>query len=217
MFCWMTLITMPSDSMSCSRNAWCVVAERLERRELDDGHHLALEQRRQHEDVVRRGLAEARRDADVVVGRLGEQDRASSRARPGRRAPRRAGSGSRRVLRSLVRVARDEPAARPRRPRRLARKNAPWCAPTSGVSSRHDHAADGLEVALALHHPGEAREVRVQPVLLRVPTRRLREVADHLVDVVLELARPRPSPRRRSMRVRSPCVTAVETSAIART
>ena len=51
----------------------------------------------------------------------------------------------------------------------------------------HQEPRDGLLVALALEHPGEAGEVRVEPVLRGVPLGRLAEVADHLVDVVLEV------------------------------
>ena len=61
-------------SVSWSRNAWWVSAERRERRQLDDGAHGSLEQDRQHDDVERRRLAEARVDLDVVAGHLGEQD-----------------------------------------------------------------------------------------------------------------------------------------------
>ena len=56
-----------------------------------------------------------------------------------------------------------------------------------------DQPGDGQQVALALQQPGEAGDVRLQPVLLRVDPRRIAQVADHLVDVVLErrdLARP---------------------------
>src|SRR4029450_1500085 len=48
-------------------------------------------------------------------------------------------------------------------------------------------AADGGEVALALQHVGEAGEVGLQPVLFGVDLRRQTEVADHGVDVVLQL------------------------------
>ena len=50
------------------------LAEAAERRQLDDRLHLPLEQHRQHDDVERRRLAEARADLDVVVGHVGEQD-----------------------------------------------------------------------------------------------------------------------------------------------
>ena len=65
-------------------------------------------------------------------------------------------------------------------------KKAPCCASTSGVSSRHDQLRDRRDVALTLHHAGELREVRLQPVLLVVLLRRVLQVADHLVDVVFQ-------------------------------
>ena len=51
----------------------------------------------------------------------------------------------------------------------------------------HQEPRDGLLVSLALEHPGEAGEVRIEPILGGVPLGRLSEVADHLVDVVLEV------------------------------
>ena len=49
-----------------------------------------------------------------------------------------------------------------------------------------DHARDRGQVALALEHAREALEVGLQPVLLGVLARRLAQVADHLVELVLE-------------------------------
>ena len=51
----------------------------------------------------------------------------------------------------------------------------------------HDQPRDLVEVALALHEAGDAGEVGVQPVLLRVALGRRAEVLDHLVDDVLQL------------------------------
>ena len=49
-----------------------------------------------------------------------------------------------------------------------------------------DHVGHGRQVALALEHPGEPLEVGLQPVLLLVLAHRLAQVADHLVEQVLE-------------------------------
>src|SRR5207247_933755 len=88
----------------------------------------------------------------------------------------------------LVGGAGDEPEAR--RHRALAARHRA----EDGVRGRHDrrqlgedHPAHGEQVALALQHPGELGEVGLQPVLLRVLLGGLLEVADHLVDVVLQL------------------------------
>ena len=51
---------------------------------------------------------------------------------------------------------------------------------------REDHARHRRQVALALEHAREALEVGLQPVLLGVLARRLAQVADHLVELVLE-------------------------------
>src|SRR4051812_9739396 len=48
-------------------------------------------------------------------------------------------------------------------------------------------ATDGGEVALALEHVGEFRQIGLQPVLLGVHVRRETEVRDHRVDVVFQL------------------------------
>ena len=47
--------------------------------------------------------------------------------------------------------------------------------------------ADGDEIALALQHARELREVRLQPVLFLVALGRPAQVVDHRVDVVLQL------------------------------
>ena len=47
--------------------------------------------------------------------------------------------------------------------------------------------ADGAQLALALQHAGEPRQVRLQPVLLAVALGRLAQVRDHRVDVVFQL------------------------------
>ena len=52
---------------------------------------------------------------------------------------------------------------------------------------REQQAPDGGEVALALKHVGEAREVRLQPVLFGVALGGQAQIADHRVDVVFEL------------------------------
>ena len=51
---------------------------------------------------------------------------------------------------------------------------------------REDELGDRHQVALALEHPRELGQVRLEPVLLGVLLGRVPEVADHLVDVVLE-------------------------------
>src|SRR5204863_7437366 len=51
------------------------VGEGRERRELDDRHHLVLEEDRQDDDVYRLRLAEPGGDGDVLRRRLGDEDR----------------------------------------------------------------------------------------------------------------------------------------------
>ena len=49
-----------------------------------------------------------------------------------------------------------------------------------------DHVRDGGQIPLALQHAGEPLEVRLEPVLFDVLTCRFPEVADHLVQLVLQ-------------------------------
>lgn len=51
---------------------------------------------------------------------------------------------------------------------------------------REQHLADGEQVALALQHARELRQVRLQPVLFLVPLGRGPQIVDHRVDVVLQ-------------------------------
>ena len=51
---------------------------------------------------------------------------------------------------------------------------------------REDHVRHVVEIALALEHAREPLEVRLQPVLLDVLARGLAQVADHLVELVLQ-------------------------------
>ncbi len=52
---------------------------------------------------------------------------------------------------------------------------------------RQQHAADRGQVALALEHVGEARQVGLEPILLGVAIRRQAQIDDHRVEIVLEL------------------------------
>ncbi len=61
------------------------------------------------------------------------------------------------------------------------------CAPTRGAQLREQHLAHGHEVALTLHHAAELREVGLEPVLFGVALGGAAQVADHGVDVVLQL------------------------------
>src|SRR5688572_3209193 len=83
------------------------VAERQEARELDHRLDLTLEEDRQDDDVARRGFAETRRDLDVVVGNVLQQDRLLLERRlPDESLAEREPVGH--VLSCPVRIARDE-------------------------------------------------------------------------------------------------------------
>ncbi len=55
-----------------------------------------------------------------------------------------------------------------------------------GDKLRKKLSADRDDVALTLQHAREAREVRLQPILLGIELRRETQIADHRVDVVFE-------------------------------
>ena len=83
------------------------LAKRQEARELDHRFDLALEQDRQHDDVARRCFAETRRDLDVIVGHVLEQNRLLLERRlPDESFPRREAIGN--VLSRAIGVAGDQ-------------------------------------------------------------------------------------------------------------
>ena len=160
-------------------------AELLERGELDHGANLAFEEDRENEDVVRRCLAEAGRDPDVVRRHLGQMDRLLVE-RALADEPFTESELACEVFARFVRVAGLEHQVR------LGAVGVDHAVKRAvlGVDQRRqlrqDEARHGQQIALALQHSREPREVCLQPVLLLRLQSRLTEVADHLVDVVLE-------------------------------
>ena len=159
--------------------------KRGERRELDHRLDLAFEQHRQHDHVLRARRHQTGPDADGIVRHVGEQDplplqralpdQALAEPVPARLA------GLRRVG-----VAGQLPQAR--RPVRFVLDvHHALLRVDERRELREQHLRDRVQVALALHHAAELREVRLQPVLLGVALGSPAEVADHRVDVVLEL------------------------------
>ena len=158
--------------------------ELVERGELDHRLHFILEQRGEDVDVGRLGMAEARADADEVGRHILQQDRPAI----GRRLPDEPFAQVELLLQLVGvfgAVARDElelglvflalgdvehAILRVHQRRELG----------------HDQVRHGREVALALEHAAEAGEVGLEPILLRILERLLLQVADHLVDRVLE-------------------------------
>src|SRR5581483_3569464 len=132
------------------------LGERRKRRELDDRHHLVLEEHRHDDDVPRRRLAEARRDLDVVRRRLGDEDRLLLECRLADerlsdRVP------VRDLLPGLVAVARDQ-LQHGLFALVLREEERAVAGADERRQLRHDEARHRLQVALALHHPAEARE-----------------------------------------------------------
>jgi len=192
--------TTPIVSISWSRNCWWVSEKTTERRQLDDPEHLLLEEHRQDDDVLRRRVAEAGRDLDVVRGRLGQEDRLLLERRLADERLARL-ELVRDVLALLVAVARHElqldlAGARTVAVPGLREEERAVLRGDRRGQLRHDQPRDGLEVALALHEARDASEVGLEPVLLLVALGRLAQVRDHLVDVVLSGPRPRRGPRR---------------------
>ena len=173
------LSTRPMLSVSWIQERLVRGAEAGERRQLDDGAHRALEQDRQHDDVQRRGLAEARVDLHVVAGDVGEQDALlllgaladEAFAQP---------EGRGEVLSLLVAVSGLEAQHRLAAVLGGQRVEDAVLGRDQRRQLGQDHARHGGQVALALEHAGEALAVGLQPVLLDVlpvVSRRLRIIS----------------------------------------
>src|SRR5690348_15120652 len=159
-------------------------AEALERRELEHAPYLSFEDDRQHEDVLRWRRAEPRRDRHVILRNVREQDlRSLDGALPDEPFAQLELAAERAL--ALRTVARDEREARRLGgsahyvEQRVLRRD-------DGRQLGEDQPRDGVQILLALKHPAELREVRLEPVLFRVLARRVAQVADHLVRGVLE-------------------------------
>jgi hypothetical protein len=166
--------------------------ERFEGGQLDHRLDLALEQDRQHHQVARAGLAEAGHDLDVILRQAGDQEALLFEGRladdPLADMP-----VLRQVFAFLVAVAGHQ--GQQRGGSRLGLAMARHLHQVQhGVLGRHErrqlrqqHARHGHDVALTLQHAGQAREVGLEPVLLGIALGGLLQVADHLVDVVLQV------------------------------
>ena len=86
------------------------LAERLERRELDDRFDFTFEQDRQHDDVARWRFTQSGSDLDVVVRHVGQQDRFLLQRRLADQSFTQM-EPIRQVFALLVRVTRDQTAA----------------------------------------------------------------------------------------------------------
>ncbi len=159
--------------------------ELAQARELDDGLHGAFEQHRKDNDGARLDVDQPRRNAQRARRQLLEHEAA---------ALVRALSDQALVERIFTRIA---------RARRIGIRRE-LLEPRSALGVGHDvhdtlvrrhergelgqqHLRDRREVPLALQHAAELREVGLQPVLLGVAIGRLAEVADHRVEVILEV------------------------------
>ena len=187
MFAVIVFRTTPIDSESCSRNVCWISVNGVERGELDHGHHRLLEEDGDDDDARRGRLAEAGCDLDVVLGSLRDHDRLPlERGLPDQRL---ADLEAVRDRLSLLVAVRGDQAQLGLLV--LAGVLGDVEGAVVGLDERrhlaHQEPGDRLLVALALQHPGEAGEVRVEPVLRGIALRRLAQVADHLVDVVLEV------------------------------
>ena len=180
----MVLSTMPMLSVSWSRKAWWVVLKRSN--DASSSTALTCPSKSTGRTMTFAGgaLAQAGGDLDVVGRHVGQQD-----------------------LLLLERALADQPFAELEAIRhrlalavRVAGEQLELRLLAAGVEDvedavlgghhrrelGEDHAADRQQVLLALQHAAELGEVGLQPVLLGVLLRRVLQVADHLVDVVLQ-------------------------------
>ena len=162
--------------------------EGFQRRQLDHGLGVTLEQHRQHDDVRGSGRAEARMHACVVLRHAGQQNTLFfQRALPDQPL---AELDSRRLL-PVRRVPSQQ--LKPGRPHRRAGHGtlhlidrALLCV-DQGRQFREKYFTDRHEVALPLKHAGESRQVRLEPVLLLVSLGRGAQVVDHRIDIVFQV------------------------------
>ncbi len=160
------------------------VTEALERRELEDALDLRLERDGNDDDVERLRLPQRGIDADVVLRDVRHEDALLLAGRLPDEALAQA-ERVRDVLALLVGVRREELQVRLVLVHLRHEEGAMLRADDGGELRQH-LIGDGEQIALALQHSGEPREVRLEPILLLVHARRLGERADHLVDVVLQ-------------------------------
>ena len=176
--------TMPIEFHQLVEEALVGLVELAERGELDHRLDVVLEQSGQDVDVGRRGVAEPGADADEVAGHVLQEDRALVGGRLADQPLAQAELAPQFVV-ALGAVARDE-----LEPGLLLLALGDVEDAILGVHQRrelgHDQVRDGGEVALALEHAREAGEVGLEPILLRILERLLLQIADHLVDRVLE-------------------------------
>ncbi len=178
--------TTPSVSASCSRKAW--LTSENSRSEASSTTAMTCSSNRIGMTMMffGCGVAEARGDLDVVRRRVGDEDALALERRLAdeRLAELEAvGDG----LSLLVAVARDEAQLGVGAVVGLGEEEGAVLRRDERRDLGHDHPRHRREVALALHEPGDPREVRVQPVLLGVLLRRPAQVGDHLVDRVRQL------------------------------
>ena len=123
---------------------------------------------------------------DQIRGNVARAACAAVSPRIARRGPRRRGSAAAHRRRSCPHSSASCCRRAVARSRSSMTYMTPCCAFTSGASSASSIWPTVTQIALALHHAAELREVRLQPVLLGVALGRRAQVADHRVDVVLE-------------------------------
>ena len=161
------------------------IAELVEGCKLDNGFNLSFEHHGQDDDAERGSFAQAARDFDVIVRDVGKDEAflfesaLSYQSFAGVEA---VGNG----LAFAIRIAREQLHDGFFAFGRVVDiEDALLRVDQRGKLAEHQF-ADGEQVALALHHGGEARDVGLEPVLIGVLARGLLEVGDHFVDRVLQ-------------------------------
>ena len=158
--------------------------ERPERSQFDDRFHMAFEQHRQHDDMARRRLEQARADGHDFGGNFRDEQ-----------APRIARALADESLaqlqllcvaaRRVVRVGRQQLQSRYRAGFDLV--NDSVLRLHQRRQFREHQPSDRRQVTLPLQHVGEARQVGLEPILFGIAIRRQSQVADHRIDVVFQL------------------------------
>ena len=160
------------DSVSWSRNAWCVGLKPLERGQLEDALDLPFEdQTAARGCCCGGGIAQAGGDADVVGRHVGQQDLLLLQ---GALADQSLAQADPLAEGFPVLPTRSWPAASAAGARwRVQHVEHGVLGGDDGAQLGEDHAAHGGQVALALEHTAELGQVGLEPVLLGVLLRRV--------------------------------------------
>ena len=160
------------------------IGECAQRCQLNNGLDLTFERHRQHDGIARRRPKQSRTDGDHAGRHLRDQH-ASSVARALADQPLAQLQMRRIAVQHVIRIG-GQQLQRGIRAARLHLIDHAMMRTDQGSEFRQQHAAHRGQIALALQHVGEARQIGLEPVLLGIAIGGQSQIADHRIDVVLQ-------------------------------